>query len=1492
MYELARVRLHSVGPPGARYQDVTLDLRHVGAPVARPAQSALFADADSYADAEAGRVRRPSPATVLFLENGGGKSVLIKLIFSVMLPGRRQVVGTTSTRVLEKFVLGGDVAHVALEWQHVRTGQRVVVGKVSQWRDHVPSTDPNRLLDAWYSFRPSPGFSLESLPFAEGGRLVSFAGFRDRLGAAGRGEPKLEVGWETGQQAWTGKLAALGLDPELFSYQRRMNAGEGEAAEAFAFRSDEAFLDWLLTAVTGEEDPRTLGDVVDAYATKLAQRDGLMAERDFVAGALDRLTPLARAAAETAAAREIEREVRREAEAFVAAVTARHVVEERRLVELRADAEQAATDDRAADGDRRRLNEVHLELQRHVAGLRWHAAEAERDRLGRLRDEARQTVTNWQATGVLLQYEQGLQRAGQLRSIVGAQEEKAAPVLAAREKTAARLARGLIATAAAADAEAALLDGQAAGLEEDIGQAESDRDDATRLAEQERARADALDRQVAEAIAAVQAAVQDELLSSADVDVVVAAETARVAAAAAEAAVAGGMAELDRLAGERRRIGGQLDAARRTRDGLVRAAADARRAHEAAAGTAAALTAEPRLGALLGAVGITLDSDTPTLLDLLAEALSTAETERTDLRLQEQADKRVLDALGDAGLLPPGVDLTAALEVLEGAGIAAWSGWHYLGRTPPAERDRMLTAYPHLVDGIVINNPDRMDDAEGLLTDAQLLPRSVVAVGTTADLADLSAPVPAGLGFVVPPNPAMYDEDRAAEERHVILGRQDGRHDRLFQLAGQVETDRRLRQRLEAWQRGHPPGTLDLLRAADERAAGELAAEEAGIGTLTGQVAEVELAEAGVRQALPGLRTTEERARSAADRLAVLAGQAAKVTGWQAASRVALAEVAAHSLDARAHREHVAELRRVQAAATRKADDHRRIAHTCRDELTRVPGGGSVGDDHPVPTATLDTLRDAYETAKDAYAKVAVGADLRAELASAESAEASSRAAVEGIPSPVRVAARSLLATPDAADAAGRAAATGRAERALTDAELTLSDQVQRVGEAKKDYESRLRQEVTLEPYGKPRDIEHGEALVVRARGDWERARRRYDEAHARMERFDGDIATTRQIVEGLDHQLDAMSRVGPAGPGGDAAPFDGTLEDARLRRLDVLRQVDEADDILAGAELAVRRAADDLASYTAADRFSGVDSPVRRQVTAVPRDRLPEYAVDWEAALRPRLRSLDDDLTQINRHRSSIVTRLHGMVDQALATLRAAQRLSRLPSELGDWSGQEFLRIKFADPDRAVLDDRLGEVLDEVVSGTRPLDRSSGRRDGLVLLLKGVRAAMQPKGVRVEMLKPDAVLRTERVRVAEVGDVFSGGQLLTAAIILYCTMAALRANEHGHTRRPHAGVLFLDNPIGRASAGYLLELQLTVAETLGVQLIYTTGLFDTNALSVFPLIIRLRNDADLRANLKYLNVDHTIRAALAELPEADDTGAVTAARVFTRSNLDGGRGS
>lgn len=145
----------------------------------------------------------------------------------------------------------------------------------------------------------------------------------------------------------------------------------------------------------------------------------------------------------------------------------------------------------------------------------------------------------------------------------------------------------------------------------------------------------------------------------------------------------------------------------------------------------------------------------------------------------------------------------------------------------------------------------------------------------------------------------------------------------------------------------------------------------------------------------------------------------------------------------------------------------------------------------------------------------------------------------------------------------------------------------------------------------------------------------------------------------------------------------------------------------------------------------------------------------------------------------------------------------------------------------------QLRGVLDEAVE-----HRGKTKKfDGLVVVLRAVRATA-PKGFTVTMLKPGKV---------------------------HC---------------PHSGVLFLDNPIGRASAGYLLDLQRETAAALGVRLVYTTGLFDEEALAGFPLIIRLRNDADLRAGRKYLSVHERVVPHLGSLPEPDGTSVLTATRI------------
>jgi hypothetical protein len=510
MYELSRVRLHAVGPKGARYQDVTLDLRR-------------------------GESREPSPASVLFLENGGGKTVLVRLIFSVLLPGRRQVVGTTSSKVLDKFVLADDVSHIALEWRDTRTGQLLVTGKVSEWSGHVVSADPTRLHERWYTLRPTD-IGLATLPFTQDGRIVTLSGFYDRLDEAQQADPSLQVTWEKNHGDWTEHLQRLHLDPALFGYQRRMNAGEGEAADAFTFKTDEAFVDWLLKAILPAEEPAGLGEVVSEYGTQLASRGELMTERAFVEGALARLAPLVRAAGEKNAATAMYRDAQTDVERFVLGLTAREGLEAERVCLLTSQLGTAEARERLADQQVERLNRIVLELQRLVAKLRWDEAVAERTQKEGEHSEAKELLAAWQAIDVLVRYNAAHQEAETIREIVRRAETEAAPLLSARDDAALRFARKLLAVAAAADEAADGAERRASELERAIGQAGERRDEAIREAEGAAARIEQLTQLIATAQTAIREAVAEGFLADKE-DVSVAADAARYAADAAETAV-------------------------------------------------------------------------------------------------------------------------------------------------------------------------------------------------------------------------------------------------------------------------------------------------------------------------------------------------------------------------------------------------------------------------------------------------------------------------------------------------------------------------------------------------------------------------------------------------------------------------------------------------------------------------------------------------------------------------------------------------------------------------------------------------------------------------------------------------------------------------------------------------------------------------------------------------------------------------------------------
>ncbi|MET7363688.1 hypothetical protein ABZS76_35315 [Streptomyces sp. NPDC005562] len=1545
MYELSRVRLYSIGPAGARYADTVLDLRGVGAEVPDPAP----AQAEFFEDEPVGPPRRPAPAGVLFLENGGGKSVLLKLIFSVMLPGHRNTLGGASSGVLRKFLLADDCGHVALEWQHTLTGECVVVGKVSEWRGRQVSNDPRKFAEAWYSFRPGPGMSLDSLPVAEStavrpsaegasgaqGRRRTMKGFRDAMTEAVKAYPHLEVHWEEIHDRWNEHLGDLGLDPELFRYQREMNADEGEAAGLFAVKKDSDFTDLLLRAVTDTRDTDGLADLVHGFGNKLGRRAELMAERDFTAGSVDLLGRIVEAADARSRARDVHAGAERRTRTLARRLSARAVEERGRAAELAERVTAAAHTVTEAEQARGRSALISAELAYRHASLALTVAEKSAAALRRELADARTLHSAWQAAEAVLRHRAAADRSARVAVAIREAERDAAPALAARAKAASDLVRALHTAAEGAENHANEEEERSAVLQETGETAHRDATAAATEAQRARSEAGHLKQRLSEVEQETAEAVRAGWLDDTAPD----ADPARAALAASDAEKTTVAAwDTAREAARRAADHAKETAAAEARAELTAARASdaataAEAAHDAERRAAASLARDHRLAELLslpaedggvphprrgadpagpaesgaddtggadGALSVAeLDRSADDLRALLDEGVASAERQLFDLRTAAADDSRILGALGDGGLLPPGPDVLATVEFLGEHGIPALPGWRYLAQAvDPADHARVLAARPELVDGVVITDPDTHARAREALADAALLPRSAVAVGTAAALL---APTPgeqtADSGvFLVPPNPAMHDEHAADEERQALRARAARRDEEIRALAVRLGKDRELAARLASWRAGCPSGRLAELATAahDARAFAEEA--EAELAEARTARAEADEAAAEAARVRDERQEAAQRARRAADALAGLAFRLRERAGWQAKLR----ELADDAVESEARAQTCLDRARAadedRRAAQRTADDARRTARALRAERAEIAGAPEdVPDDSDAPKTSLPALREAYRAASQLYEKVGVGADLRAEQARAESDESAALAELDRLSNKVRTRAALLLEGTDGSDGPSRQAAAARAEAQVQLIEAraaTASEQLGRLrGEAERHAPEDGGAHTELPEELVPADAEQAQALLRTATGELAahtEALSRAKEAHAALLHahrvtedaaggFDETAALLRDLLR--EHQEEDPEEASESYP--------GSIEEARQAAAETRRSLRGCAADLSTAESAVREASDILVRHANSTRYEQVRTPARQQIRELPASALPEHAKKWADAFAPRLRVLTDELEQLERNRDSIVDRLRGLVESALATLRSAQRLSRLPEGLGEWSGQEFLRVRFDEPDQATLVERLGEVIDEATRAAVKKN-SDMRRDGMSLLLRGVQAALEPRGVAVEILKPDAVLRAERVPVGQMGDVFSGGQLLTAAIALYCTMAALRSNDRGRDKHRHAGTLFLDNPIGRANATYLLELQRAVSDALGVQLLYTTGLFDTTALAEFPLVIRLRNDADLRAGLKYISVEEHLRPGLPQRDPDDPAGEtvhgeITATRMYKR---------
>ncbi len=1435
MARLARLRFAGLGHENARLDDLVV----------------AFTDGAGHA-----------VDSTIWLRNGGGKSSLLNLFFSLVRPGRRAFLGGKAEhgeRRLEDYVQPDDHGAVVAEWE-LTTGdelpldmapERVLTGVFYEWR-RTEGADEAQLRSLFFAARcvsAARELTLDGLPLfadpgagAPRGARRTLAGFRLKWQELRDRYPDAAVMWTDQAREWTQRLDELGLDAELFKYQIRMNAHEGGADQLFTpFKRTEDYINFFLELALDPGFGDELVRNIDTYRTELRERvEQLVPERDLVQGLLERLGPLDQVRGRRATLAERAARAQSELRTLSDYVT-------RRLDDVRAARDAAAAQAETEVAAARTAREDAQRARTEATWLRrWLAERAlertrEQERLSKEQyATAEQHRLKWEAAIPLRdarrhqrEVEQAMEQLMRRRDDYrGLREELAA---AAQAFCAALLARVV-------DCRT-----HEAHVQDQIATEEARRFAALERAAEARVRGATAENRAQ--VAAGQLAQADAELARLRREGVLAEdETPRDAAQRLAAVVIDAETREQRAAENVAACRGRMDELQSAQVVAEAARARAETAREAiareleAAQVAAATLAdgEPlRRGLQVDTVNVhTLG---PEAVQRLREAAHGLTERIVVLRLEQAEDERAIVHLETTSLLPPNRSAEAALAVLRGKLPMAWTGWEYLAEASPDPRGAVAHA-PAIATGIVVRDAD-FTVAEELLREADLeLDAPVLVVPQAALSGDGSVD-----GIVLgPTGDAWFNRAAGRTELDRRRARGEARTTALQTLEGDRQDFEATAAQLRAFQERYPPSWF----AEREQARGEAAAVAAvaverlaAIGTDRASVRqEIEATEHRQREA-QNQRHAAERARDAVmafsdrypDGLDPFRAQIATGRAEEAAAQQERAEAEAA---AAASGPRIASLTAERTRAFADAERYQREADAVRP-VAGVEVAPIAGD--------VDGLRERFQRVQDEYTKK-VGEDALAAII--EEKERSAKEAYERF----RRKLKDPLTDSDVEAALDTLADPGLVERRLEEASTDVSTAMGLMGNlaqqraraegvlerATEQYEAATAA-IRIDPPSFPETDEVGAAAAAEAEGRAQSrqaaatrhehaaaaardAAQRGTEALASLDKHQAVLTTMNDQAAALLEKL-VRERVVDA-------PVPEEESEVSERMAALRRTIAELGTALADLDGDRDRAARAVMSWFDDPRFEALKSPIAARL----RPWTPEQLETEVGALKEdfglRLKTITDQLAEAERHRAMLVTQLLHGAEEGLRLLRSLANQSKVPDHVPGLGGANFLRITTHEPEEpGEIRARLATLLDEMVtSGTIP--------SGLELVQLAVHRVARPIGAKVLFPDPDAP--ASHKPIIELGK-FSGGEKLTCATLLYCTLARLRARRRGRTVQP-SSVLLLDNPIGKASRAKFIELQREVAHEMGIQLVYTTGVNDYEALRMLPNLVRLEN--------------------------------------------------
>ncbi|RSM82752.1 hypothetical protein DMH04_24320 [Kibdelosporangium aridum] len=1384
----------------------------------------------------------PNGHSALWADNGTGKTMITALRYALYMPDSREFIRGDSDRSLAQVVRSRDVCHVVEQATRVVDGeqQRIVVGMVADWPDGGTQDldNPSKLHRVFYGWLTGPdGPTIDNLPFRTSiGRWATRAqfasGVREVLPDGGAGPPHAP---SEHQRHWRNWLAAAGVDLDQVRFQAVMNASEGGVDRVMRFADSDAFVQWLIGATMSTTTVEQITNSINRLRENAASRPQWTEELELWERIVDPMLNLAIAHEQVTNHRRAVRTAEIDAAAVVADVTA--------TIQALAQEQETATNlyehhdqgRRAAGALARRAQAHRLRMQLRAAQLRVKEAEDIAEDRRKRRDAANNFLAAWRLVEHVLD-------AAVLESTLTEQEE----ILDAAEKETAQLrldekrhrhslARLLTHRRDEAHRQVKAADDLVARSRSALTKADQELESritlhskTTEQVRQLQSRITAAEQEISDAVAA---GVLAEGTEPAERDADLQAQIAKAQASRNQADRA--LKELDK------QIGVAQGALSSAKQGIASARLDAHNAERDLNTITArieALTGDERLLSAVPTEIVDLWDQRDALVDALTSHANKADGEAAEAENVIAAAQRTIRSLEVDGLLPPSEIARKIVKRCEDKEITAWSGWRWLERemSTPAAAAAFASARPDIVSGVVVAHRDLVQDAVAAIGDIDL--DVAVWIGAVTDPDSAAAGRDEDATVLLPPA-GTYD--RAAASR-MLQSAVDSREDakRAKEVATTRATGtREMHASLAALWRDLPADPRNQLaekiNAAHNRRTAAESAEQA---------AQNDLADlARQKEERQGERDTTQHIIDDASETRRLLVPAMTAATTLAESRPRLPPLREEVVTLQ---QRINELRRKRPDLVndmRQAEQAQRDSVRARDDAANKlrEGGLSATNDGPVPADNEATIRARLTGVTAALANAAVDPDLRKQIERTRQDLANVQAKL-GPDTDIRHLAEQLATTDGARHPVALAASVRTAEQA---AGLASEEFVKAENAA--EFARQEHQKRTLETADRssPDVDDFPAAVLVTSPSEADRLARLLDdlatvqlEKQRAEEKRAAEAQQAKQRAEQSAKLVEASAK--PLSHLADptlTGQHDHDTDQLLIRINEVSERVRTTTKTLAASEQAQTHASNTIRAHANGPQARKVEERKDSRVTDLimrlrADDRLPAEAERIAGHLEQRVATLRDDLAKHDEHVRTCATMLHLQAATALQRLRAYQNQSRLPKGLGEWSEAKFVVIEHeaVPKDESVAVDRVARVVHAL------LTPGVGRSDAQTMLFAAARALVDAP-FRVRLLKPHTDLKVDRVDVSELKN-FSGGQRVTAGVLLYATMTRIRAS--GDTTS--IGWLWLDNPFGQASADQFVRVMRLAADKLGLQLVFTAAPKDKGALSMFDRVITL----------------------------------------------------